>query len=196
MSDIILSTDKLNVYYGQKQAIFDVSLAFERNQITALIGASGCGKSTFLRALNLMNREVAICRTEGPIYYQGRDIKTAAFPFRRHMQFTNTLRLVPARPHHIAHHFRIRPRHIPFITYSTGVPLVQSRHQARSCCNTRRNCTVCARKLTSFGKQFVDIRCGNNVIPIDAQTIKTKLINHQQYDIFLLHRYYLIYLRL
>lgn len=67
MSDIILSTDKLNVYYGQKQAIFDVSLAFERNQITALIGASGCGKSTFLRALNLMNREVAICRTEGPI---------------------------------------------------------------------------------------------------------------------------------
>lgn len=77
MSDIILSTDKLNVYYGQKQAIFDVSLAFERNQITALIGASGCGKSTFLRALNLMNREVAICRTEGPIYYQGRDINTA-----------------------------------------------------------------------------------------------------------------------
>jgi phosphate transport system ATP-binding protein len=48
----------VNVYYGDKQAIIDVSLDIGRNEITAMIGPSGCGKSTFLRTMNRMNKEM------------------------------------------------------------------------------------------------------------------------------------------
>ena len=46
---------KVGVFYGEKQALFDVDLDIRENQVTALIGPSGCGKSTFLRCLNRMN---------------------------------------------------------------------------------------------------------------------------------------------
>ena len=48
-------TKNLNVFYGSKQAIKDISLNIEEKKITALIGPSGCGKSTYLRCLNRMN---------------------------------------------------------------------------------------------------------------------------------------------
>jgi phosphate transport system ATP-binding protein len=64
----------VNVFYGDKQALFDVSLDIRRNQVTALIGPSGCGKSTFIRCLNRMNDEVDICRVEGRIEMDGDDI--------------------------------------------------------------------------------------------------------------------------
>jgi phosphate transport system ATP-binding protein len=64
----------VNVYYGQKQALFGVSLDIERNQVTSLIGPSGCGKSTFLRCLNRMNDTIDICRVEGTITLDGEDI--------------------------------------------------------------------------------------------------------------------------
>ena len=62
------------VYYGEKQAIKDVSLDIGKNEVVALIGPSGCGKSTFLRCLNRMNDTIDICRVTGEIALDGDDI--------------------------------------------------------------------------------------------------------------------------
>jgi len=64
----------LDVFYGEKQALFDVDLEIPRHQVTALIGPSGCGKSTFLRCLNRMNDVIESCRVQGRIEIDGRDI--------------------------------------------------------------------------------------------------------------------------
>ncbi len=64
----------VNVFYGDKQALFDVNLDIEANQVTSLIGPSGCGKSTFLRCLNRMNDTIDICRVSGEISLDGQDI--------------------------------------------------------------------------------------------------------------------------
>ena len=64
----------VNVFYGKKQAIRDVSIDFWQADVTAFIGPSGCGKSTFLRTLNRMNDTVPGARTEGEIRLDGEDI--------------------------------------------------------------------------------------------------------------------------
>ena len=69
-----MSTEGVNVFYGDKQALFDVDLDIPANHVTALIGPSGCGKSTFLRCMNRMNDVVDICRVEGNITMDGGDI--------------------------------------------------------------------------------------------------------------------------
>jgi len=69
-----ISTRNVNVYYGEKQAIHDVSIDVDRENVTAFIGPSGCGKSTFLRSLNRMNDTVAGARVEGQILLDGEDI--------------------------------------------------------------------------------------------------------------------------
>jgi phosphate transport system ATP-binding protein len=66
--------DKVNVFYGEKQALHAVSLDIGEKQVTALIGPSGCGKSTFLRCLNRMNDTIDIARIEGRITLDGQDI--------------------------------------------------------------------------------------------------------------------------
>jgi len=66
-----VEVDNLSVYYGDFQAVKQVSMPIEKNTITALIGPSGCGKSTFLRALNRMNDMLTSARTEGSVYYDG-----------------------------------------------------------------------------------------------------------------------------
>jgi phosphate transport system ATP-binding protein len=66
--------EKVNVFYGQKQALFDVDLDVYQNQVTALIGPSGCGKSTFLRCLNRMNDTIENCRVTGKISLDNEDI--------------------------------------------------------------------------------------------------------------------------
>ncbi|MEM8795750.1 MAG: phosphate ABC transporter ATP-binding protein PstB [Pseudomonadota bacterium] len=66
--------EKVSVFYGVKQALFDVDLDILERQVTALIGPSGCGKSTFLRCLNRMNDTIDICRVEGKITLDGTDI--------------------------------------------------------------------------------------------------------------------------
>ncbi|MHA7884759.1 phosphate ABC transporter ATP-binding protein PstB [Nitratireductor rhodophyticola] len=66
--------ENVRVFYGEKQALFDVNLDVLENQVTALIGPSGCGKSTFLRCLNRMNDTIDICRIEGRITLDEQDI--------------------------------------------------------------------------------------------------------------------------
>ena len=65
---------KVNVYYGDNQAIKNVSLDIGRNEVIAMIGPSGCGKSTFLRCLNRMNDTIEGCRVTGEISLDGIDI--------------------------------------------------------------------------------------------------------------------------
>jgi phosphate transport system ATP-binding protein len=62
------------VFYGEKQALFDVSLNIRDRSVTALIGPSGCGKSTFLRCLNRMNDTIEGCRVTGTIELDGVNI--------------------------------------------------------------------------------------------------------------------------
>ncbi|MEM7210097.1 MAG: phosphate ABC transporter ATP-binding protein PstB [Pseudomonadota bacterium] len=69
-----ISAQNVNVYYGEKQALHDVSIDIHANQVTALIGPSGCGKSTFLRCLNRMNDVIEGCTLNGSIYIDGSDI--------------------------------------------------------------------------------------------------------------------------
>jgi len=69
-----MSTTNVQVYYGDKHAIKDVSLDIGQNQVIAMIGPSGCGKSTYLRCLNRMNDTIDGCRVEGEINLEGQDI--------------------------------------------------------------------------------------------------------------------------
>ncbi len=69
-----MSMRNVNVFYGEKQAIFDVSLDIGTNEVVAMIGPSGCGKSTFLRCLNRMNDTIDICRVEGHFFLEDQDI--------------------------------------------------------------------------------------------------------------------------
>jgi len=69
-----IQTRHVDVFYGEKQAIFDVSLDFGENEVVALIGPSGCGKSTFLRCMNRMNDTISICKVSGEILLDGEDI--------------------------------------------------------------------------------------------------------------------------
>ena len=64
----------VNVFYGEKQALFDVDLDVRERMVTALIGPSGCGKSTFLRCLNRMNDTIDIARVTGTIELDNADI--------------------------------------------------------------------------------------------------------------------------
>ncbi|MCB1936515.1 MAG: phosphate ABC transporter ATP-binding protein [Nitrosomonas sp.] len=64
----------VNVHYGNKHAIKNVSLDIGRNEIIAMIGPSGCGKSTFLRCLNRMNDTIDHCTVTGKIELDGEDI--------------------------------------------------------------------------------------------------------------------------
>ena len=66
--DAKMTMRNVNVFYGDKQAIHDVSIDIAKNEVIAMIGPSGCGKSTFLRTLNRMNDTVEGCRVEGDIF--------------------------------------------------------------------------------------------------------------------------------
>lgn len=61
-NSIKMRGDKVCVFYGEKQALFDVDLEIQEKMVTALIGPSGCGKSTFLRSLNRMNDTIEGCK--------------------------------------------------------------------------------------------------------------------------------------
>ncbi|GLX84895.1 phosphate import ATP-binding protein PstB [Thalassotalea loyana] len=69
-----LDIKNLNLYYGEKQALNNISMAIPKGQVTAFIGPSGCGKSTLLRCINRMNDLVDTCRIEGEINLHGENI--------------------------------------------------------------------------------------------------------------------------
>ncbi|MNI11664.1 Phosphate import ATP-binding protein PstB 3 [compost metagenome] len=68
MQNVALSTKDLSVFYGEKQAVKNISLDFAAREVTALIGPSGCGKSTFLRSLNRMNDLISGAKITGEIW--------------------------------------------------------------------------------------------------------------------------------
>ena len=69
-----MTARNVNVFYGEKQAINNVSIDVDMENVTAFIGPSGCGKSTFLRTLNRMNDTVASARVDGEITLDSEDI--------------------------------------------------------------------------------------------------------------------------
>ncbi len=69
-----LDANKVSVYYGEKRAVNEVSVAFLPNTVNALIGPSGCGKTTFLRAINRMHDLTPGARVEGKILLDGADV--------------------------------------------------------------------------------------------------------------------------
>ncbi len=73
MSDII-TTQNLNLWYGDSQALKDISIAIPERSIVAFIGPSGCGKSTFLKTLNRMNDFIPNVKIEGTVNYKGQNI--------------------------------------------------------------------------------------------------------------------------
>jgi phosphate transport system ATP-binding protein len=69
-----ISAKNVNIHYGDKHAIKDLSIAIPDRAVSAFIGPSGCGKSTFLRAINRMNDTIPTCRVTGDIRIDGGDI--------------------------------------------------------------------------------------------------------------------------
>jgi phosphate transport system ATP-binding protein len=69
-----LETKNANLWYGEKQALKDISIGIEPNAVTAFIGPSGCGKSTLLRCFNRMNDLIENTRIEGEYLLDGKDI--------------------------------------------------------------------------------------------------------------------------
>ena len=69
-----INISDLNLWYGEKQALFDIDIDLYENEITALIGPSGCGKSTFLRCLNRMNDLISCVRVDGEVIIDKKNI--------------------------------------------------------------------------------------------------------------------------
>jgi phosphate transport system ATP-binding protein len=69
-----IKSKKVSVFYGDKKALDSINLEIPEKKVTSLIGPSGCGKSTFLRCLNRMNDTIDICRVEGDIFIDEKNI--------------------------------------------------------------------------------------------------------------------------
>ena len=74
IADPILAIEDLSLWYGEKQAIHDITLRIPKKKITAFIGPSGCGKSTLLRCINRLNDLIDGVRIEGDIAFEGTSI--------------------------------------------------------------------------------------------------------------------------
>ncbi|VEA69366.1 Phosphate import ATP-binding protein PstB 3 [Serratia rubidaea] len=75
--DTALAADGLQLFYGDKQVLHDISLRIPKHRVTALIGPSGCGKSTLLRCFNRMNDLADNCRIDGELQLNGERISGA-----------------------------------------------------------------------------------------------------------------------
>ena len=88
-----LAARDLSFFYGDFQALHDITLDFYTNQVTALIGPSGCGKSTLLRCINRMNDLIPYSRVEGELLLDERNVYNPAVDvvtLRRHIGHTRT----------------------------------------------------------------------------------------------------------
>lgn len=77
MNDYIIETEDINLWYGDNHALKNITMQIEKNSVTALIGPSGCGKSTLIRVFDRMNDIIEGCRTEGKVFFKGKDIYDA-----------------------------------------------------------------------------------------------------------------------
>lgn len=73
-SEVVIEVQNLNLYYGDVMALKGINMSIPKQRVTAFIGPSGCGKSTLLRCFNRMNDLVDICRVEGKILLDGKNI--------------------------------------------------------------------------------------------------------------------------
>jgi phosphate transport system ATP-binding protein len=84
---LAIRTEKLNLWYGTFQALFDIDLSIRQGIITSMIGPSGCGKSTFLRSVNRINERLGYVRITGTVDVMGENIYDpdvrASYPQRR-----------------------------------------------------------------------------------------------------------------
>jgi len=71
---LAINVKNLSLWYGEKQALFNINMPIAKNKITALIGPSGCGKSTLLKTMNRMNDLIDGTRVEGAVEYHGKNI--------------------------------------------------------------------------------------------------------------------------
>jgi len=74
VEDAIVNVQDMKLWYGDFQALHGCSITIPKNQVTALIGASGCGKSTFLKTINRMNDLIPTVKIEGSLHYNGIDL--------------------------------------------------------------------------------------------------------------------------
>jgi phosphate transport system ATP-binding protein len=72
--ETVVETRSLNVYYGDEQALQDVSAEIPEHKVTAIIGPSGCGKSTFLRCINRMNDQIDVARADGEVLFHEKNV--------------------------------------------------------------------------------------------------------------------------
>ena len=70
----VLEIEEFSLFYGAKQALFDVSMMIPQGKVTSMVGPSGCGKSTLLRSINRLNDLIDSVRTQGTMHYGGVDI--------------------------------------------------------------------------------------------------------------------------
>src|SRR5699024_5739631 len=73
-TEVIYQTRSLNLWYGKEQALKNINMSIQDKEVTAIIGLSGCGKSTYLKALNRMVELILSVRMEGEIAYKGKNI--------------------------------------------------------------------------------------------------------------------------
>ena len=74
VAETVIASHHLDVFYGETQALQDISLDIPENQVTAMIGPSGCGKSTFLRCINRMNDLIDSCRVDGELTFKSKNV--------------------------------------------------------------------------------------------------------------------------
>jgi phosphate transport system ATP-binding protein len=72
--EVAIKVENLDLYYGEARALHAINMTIPKQRVTAFIGPSGCGKSTLLRCFNRMNDLVDICRVEGKILMEGKNI--------------------------------------------------------------------------------------------------------------------------
>ena len=87
-----MSVEDVNLWYGDHQALHNISLTVPAGEVTAFIGPSGCGKSTLLRCLNRMNDRIESCRVEGTIKLGDEDIQSMdVYALRRRVRTHGSL---------------------------------------------------------------------------------------------------------
>ncbi|GGC46464.1 phosphate ABC transporter ATP-binding protein [Haloferax sulfurifontis] len=73
-AETVISSENINVWYGDDHALTDITMDIPENSVTAMIGPSGCGKSTFLRCINRMNDLIDVARVEGRLTLRGKNV--------------------------------------------------------------------------------------------------------------------------